>query len=45
MFVFSHPDRSDAELERLRDIECRIFDELEIPCRCYRITSSETARW
>jgi seryl-tRNA synthetase len=41
MFVLSHPDRSDAELEHLRDIECRFFDELEIPYRVVGIASGE----
>jgi len=33
MFVLTHPDQSEAELERLRGLEERLFTELEIPFR------------
>jgi seryl-tRNA synthetase len=33
MFAFTLPDQSDATLEYLRGIECRLFDGLEIPYR------------
>ncbi len=33
MFVLTHPDESEAELERLRGLEERLFTELEIPFR------------
>jgi len=33
MFVLTHPSESEAELERLRSLEERIFTKLEIPFR------------
>ncbi len=39
MFAFTLPDQSDAMLGRLRDLECRLFDELEIP---YRVVDTAT---
>ncbi len=39
MFVFTLPEASDAMLDRLRDIECRLFDGLEIP---YRVVDTAT---
>jgi seryl-tRNA synthetase len=39
MFAFTLPDQSDAMLEHLREIECRIFDELGLP---YRVVDTAT---
>jgi seryl-tRNA synthetase len=39
MFTFTLPDQSDAMLGRLRDLECRLFDGLEIP---YRVVDTAT---
>ena len=39
MFAFTLPDQSDAMLEDLCRIECRIFDELGIP---YRVVDTAT---
>ena len=39
MFAFTLPDQSDAMLEHLRDLECRIFDGLGIP---YRVIDTAT---
>jgi seryl-tRNA synthetase len=39
MFAFTLPDESEAMLERLRDVECRLFDGLEVP---YRIVDTAT---
>jgi seryl-tRNA synthetase len=39
MFAFTLPDDSDAMLEHLRDIECRLFDGLGIP---YRVVDTAT---
>ena len=39
MFAFTHPSESDAMLDQLCEIECRIFDELEIP---YRVVDTAT---
>lgn len=39
MFAFTLPDQSDAMLEQLRGIECRIFDGLGIP---YRVIDTPT---
>lgn len=39
MFVFTLPDRSDAMLEHLCELECRIFDGLGIP---YRVVDTAT---
>ncbi|MEM6691556.1 MAG: serine--tRNA ligase [Planctomycetota bacterium] len=33
MFAFTRPDQSDAIHDQLRDLECEIFDALEIPYR------------
>ena len=33
MFAFTKPDQSDAIHEELRDLECELFDQLEIPYR------------
>lgn len=39
MFAFTLPDDSDAMLDHLRDIECRLFDGLGIP---YRVVDTAT---
>jgi seryl-tRNA synthetase len=39
MFAFTLPDQSDATLQQLRDIECRLFDDLGIP---YRVVDTAT---
>jgi seryl-tRNA synthetase len=39
MFAFTLPEQSDATLERLRDIECRLFDGLQVP---YRVVDTAT---
>ena len=39
MFVFSHPDQSSEIHEELRQIECDIFDALEVP---YRVVDTAT---
>ena len=39
MFAFTAPEESDATLEYLRDLECTIFDALEIP---YRVIDTAT---
>lgn len=39
MFAFTAPEASDAMLEYLRDLECGIFDALEIP---YRVIDTAT---
>jgi len=39
MFAFTLPDASDAMLEYLRDLECRLFDGLGIP---YRVVDTAT---
>lgn len=39
MFAFTLPDQSDAMLDELRAIECRLFDGLEIP---YRVVDTAT---
>lgn len=39
MFAFTHPEESDAMLDRLRGIECRLFDGLAIP---YRVVDTAT---
>lgn len=39
MFAFTTPEASDAMLEYLRDLECQIFDALEIP---YRVIDTAT---
>jgi seryl-tRNA synthetase len=39
MFTFTLPDQSDAMLGCLRDLECRLFDGLEIP---YRVVDTAT---
>ena len=39
MFAFTLPEASEAMLDRLRDIECRLFDGLEIP---YRVVDTAT---
>ncbi len=39
MFVFSHPGKSEDELDRLVNIQREIFDELEIP---YRVVDTAT---
>ncbi len=41
MFVFCRPEDSDAQLERLRGIEERIFGALEIPFRVVDIASGD----
>lgn len=39
MFAFTLPDDSDAMLDELREIECEIFDGLEVP---YRVVDTST---
>jgi seryl-tRNA synthetase len=39
MFAFTLPDQSDAMHEEMRDLECEIFDALEIP---YRVIDTAT---
>ncbi|NLS93873.1 MAG: serine--tRNA ligase [Planctomycetaceae bacterium] len=39
MFAFTLPDDSEAMLGHLRDLECRLFDGLEIP---YRVVDTAT---
>ncbi|MFK7734543.1 MAG: serine--tRNA ligase [Pirellulaceae bacterium] len=39
MFAFTLPDQSTAIHEELRDIECELFDDLEVP---YRIVDTAT---
>ena len=39
MFVFTLPEASEAMLDRLREIECRLFDGLKIP---YRVVDTAT---
>jgi seryl-tRNA synthetase len=39
MFAFTLPDQSDAIHEELRQLECDIFDEMEIP---YRVVDTAT---
>jgi seryl-tRNA synthetase len=39
MFAYTVPEESDAMLEYLRDLECRIFDAMEIP---YRVIDTAT---
>ena len=41
MFAFTAPDASDAMLEEFCGLECRIFDELEIPYRVIDIASGD----
>ncbi|PHS02920.1 MAG: serine--tRNA ligase [Blastopirellula sp.] len=39
MFAFTLPEDSEATLEKFRDLECRIFDGLEVP---YRVVDTST---
>lgn len=39
MFAFTLPDQSDGIHEELRELECEIFDELEVP---YRVVDTAT---
>jgi seryl-tRNA synthetase len=39
MFAFTLPDESDAMLDRIRELECRLFDGLGIP---YRVVDTAT---
>jgi seryl-tRNA synthetase len=39
MFAFTLPEQSTAMLEHLRDMECKLFDGLEIP---YRVVDTAT---
>lgn len=39
MFTFTLPEQSDAMLDQICDIECRLFDGLEIP---YRVVDTAT---
>lgn len=39
MFAFTRPEESDAMLEQLRELECRLFDGLGIP---YRVVDTAT---
>lgn len=39
MFAFTRPEQSDAMLDHLCDLECRLFDGLEVP---YRVVDTAT---
>lgn len=39
MFAFTLPEQSEAMLDHLRDMECQLFDRLEIP---YRVVDTAT---
>jgi seryl-tRNA synthetase len=39
MFAFTHPEQSEATLEEFCQIECELFDELQIP---YRVVDTAT---
>ena len=39
MFAFTPPDQSDAMHEEMRELECEIFDALEVP---YRVVDTAT---
>jgi seryl-tRNA synthetase len=39
MFAFTRPEQSDAMLDHICDLECRLFDGLEIP---YRVVDTAT---
>jgi seryl-tRNA synthetase len=39
MFAFTLPEQSEAMLEQLRDLECRLFDGLDVP---YRVVDTAT---
>ncbi len=39
MFAYTLPDQSEAMLDHLRDLECRLFDELGVP---YRVVDTAT---
>ena len=39
MFAFTKPEESDAEHARMRELECEIFDALEVP---YRVIDTAT---
>jgi len=39
MFAFTLPDQSDAMLDQIRDLECRLFDGLGVP---YRVVDTAT---
>jgi seryl-tRNA synthetase len=39
MFAFTAPDDSEATLDKLRDLECRLFDGLGVP---YRVVDTAT---
>lgn len=39
MFAFTLPDKSDAMLDHLRDMECKLFDGLGVP---YRVVDTAT---
>lgn len=39
MFAFTLPDQSDAMHEELRDAECELFDDIEVP---YRVVDTAT---
>ncbi len=41
MFAFTLPDESDAMLETLRAMECRLFDALEVPYRVVEVATGE----
>jgi seryl-tRNA synthetase len=41
MFAFSLPDQSDAIHEEFRDIECELFDAIEIPYRILEIATGD----
>lgn len=41
MFAFTKPDDSDAEHEQMRQLECEIFDALEVPYRVIDTASGD----
>ncbi len=41
MFAFTRPDQSSAIHEEMRDLECELFDELEIPYRVIDTASGD----
>ena len=41
MFAFTHPDRSERMHERMREIEERIYQDLEIPFRVVDICTGD----
>ncbi len=41
MFAFTVPDQSDAIHEEMRELECEIFDQLEVPYRVIDTASGD----